>query len=79
MSRLVSDRTMKVHELIRELAQFDFNADVIIEFELDNNIVERPLCSGEYETEQNRAGMVTKIDTTDYDRWRAIHLICKED
>jgi hypothetical protein len=79
MSRLISDRTLKVYELIQELAQHNADAEVIIDFEFPTDIAICPLCGGEYETVNKVSGMVTKVDTADYDRWRAIHLICKED
>ncbi len=79
MSRFISDRTLKVYELIQELAQYSADADVIIDFQIPSDKAECPHCGTEYETENNLFGMVTKVDTADYDRWRAIHLICKED
>ena len=78
MSRLLSEKTLKVYELIQELSQYGADTDVIIDFELEADAVECPLCGEEYQTEPKRSGMVTKVDTTDYDRWRAIHLVCKE-
>ena len=72
-------RSFKVYELIQELAHYSAETAVIIDFQLAGDKAECPLCDREYETEDNYSGRLITIETTDRDRWRAVHLICKED
>lgn len=79
MGRIAIDRTLENYELIQELAQHSSNLEIIIDFELKSGNPECPICGQEYETEKHLTGIVTKVTTTDQDRWRAIHLVCRED